>query len=147
MGDARTMAEGLTGVNACAQGERGRAARLGDAVVGRAEDANAAWSRRPKRLRCEQGHEAKRAEAALRAALNVEMCDALPEGADRFSGRGGARWGSAECGPSRCEQRGLVAVGEQAVVADAVEATRQHVESEAAQKLCGSSCMTRRRLP
>ena len=82
------------------------------------------WSRRRMGLRCEHGHDAKRAEVALRAALNVKVRDALPEGDNGFSGRGGARWGiSAECGTSRCEQCALVAVGEQPVVANPVKAT------------------------
>src|SRR6266508_21380 len=87
------------------------------------------WSRRRMGLRREHGHDAKRAEAALWAALDVDVRDALPEGDDGFSGRGGA-WscGGAECGTSRCEQRALIAIGEEAVVADAVEAARQHVK-------------------
>src|SRR6266571_6926832 len=96
------------------------------------------WSRRRMGLRCEHGHDAKRAEAALRAALNVEVRDALPEGDDGFSGRGGARGcGELQCGTSRCEQCALVAVGEQSIVADAIEAPRQYVQGKAAQELRG----------
>jgi len=53
-------------------------------------------------LRCEHDQDAKRAEAALRAALNVEVRDALPEkaatdsaGADAGAGALSAAQGSA----------------------------------------------------
>src|SRR2546430_16792023 len=62
------------------------------------------WARRRMGLRCEHGHDAERAEVALRAALNVKGRDALAEGDNGFSGRGGGRWGlSGEGGDGRCE--------------------------------------------
>src|SRR6266705_1735499 len=93
-------------------------------------------SRRRMGLRREPGHDAKRAAMAMRAASDVDADDALPEGGDRFRsnaiGRPGRR---IEGGTGASQKRALVAVGEEPVVADAVESARQHVPREAAQEL------------
>src|SRR5712691_11740279 len=96
-------------------------------------------SRRRMGLRGEPGHDAKRAAVAMRAASDVDAGDALPEGGERFRGgallgRGGGR---IEGGTGTSQKRALVAVGKEPVVADAVEAARQHVQREAAQELLG----------
>src|SRR6266849_30973 len=80
--------------------------------------------------------EAKRPNTAAWAAFDVYASDALPEAAL------GLRYaGSRSRRQQRCtgllEQCALVAVGEQTVVADAVEAARQHMEREATQEFGG----------
>src|SRR2546426_1579372 len=93
-------------------------------------------SRWRMRLRRERGEEAKRAELAMRATLDVEAGNPLPESGDGFCLRVGAhRRGDIERGSRDGQERALTAVGEQPVVTDAVEAARQHVQCEAAQKL------------
>ena len=75
---------------------------------------------------------------AVRAALDVNSGDALPEGAHGFwGGRCLRERGRLERGACLGKPRALVAVSEQAVVADAVEASGQHVQREAAQKFDG----------
>lgn len=87
------------------------------------------------RLRGEDGYDAKRAGVAMRTAREVDAGDALPESGDGFSHRGARRWRwRLERGACLGEERALIAVGEQPVVADAIEAARQHVKDEAAQE-------------
>src|SRR5438132_960657 len=80
----------------------------------------------------EPGHDAERASVAMRAASDVDPCDALPEGGDRFRGVLGSRDRCIEGGTGASQKRALVAVGQESVVADAVEAARQHVQCETA---------------
>ena len=79
----------------------------------------------------ERCYNPKRSDLAMRTARDVDTGDALPEGGDGFdSGR--RRGNSRRVERSACfgNECALVAVGEQAVVADAVEAARQDVEFE-----------------
>ena len=72
----------------------------------------------------------------MRAARDVNAGDALPEGGDGFGRCGCANGlGLGERGARRAQQRVLVAIGDESVVADAVEAARQDVKGEAAQEL------------
>src|SRR5687768_10656395 len=90
------------------------------------------------RAGCKDCDKTKRAVVASWTTLDVDARDALPEGANRFGCASALRGcGRLECGARPGKQCGLVAVGEQPVVADAVEAARQHVQSKAAQKLDG----------
>src|SRR3972149_1354922 len=79
------------------RGERG-ATRAPEAreIVGRACAARwgvgggmGRWSRRRMGLRRKHGHDAKRAAMAVRAALDVDTRDALPESGDGFGRLGG----------------------------------------------------------
>src|SRR3970040_1531923 len=98
-------------------------------------------SRWRMRLRRERGEEAKRAELAMRATLDVEAGNPLPESGDGFCRRvGSQRAGEIERGSRDGQVRALTAVGEQPVVTDAVEAARQDVKGEAAQELQGLQC-------
>src|SRR5688572_31749572 len=87
------------------------------------------------RARGEYPDRAQPADVPARAAFDIHTGDALPEdlhGLDCGWFRDG---GGGKRGSGAGEQRALIAVGEQSVVADAVEAARQHVQAEAAQEL------------
>src|SRR5229473_2841404 len=80
--------------------------------------------------------EAKRPNTAAWAAFDVYASDALPEAALGLRYAGSRSRRQQRCTGLR-EQCALVAVGEQTVVADAVEAARQHMEREATQEFGG----------
>lgn len=87
-------------------------------------------------VRGKRCYEAKPAVAARWAVLDVDAGDALPEIGDRLGGRGARYWrGCLKCGACLGEQCPLAAVGDEAVVADAIEAAGQHVKGETAKKL------------
>lgn len=78
---------------------------------------------------------AQPADVAARAAFDIDTGDTPPEGlhgldCGLFGDGGGAKRGSGAS-----EQRALIAVGEQSVMPDAVEAARQNVQAEATQEL------------
>src|SRR5258708_20258960 len=89
-------------------------------------------------LRHQDRNKTKRAALAMRTVLDVNSGDALPEGAHGFwGGRCPHERGRLECCARLSKQDSLVAVGEQAVMPDAVEAAGQHVKREAAQEFDG----------
>ena len=74
-------------------------------------------------LRCERARWVERADTADGAAVDVDAEHALTEGLDGLDGEG--RWGGeAERGARLGEAPALVAIGEQAVVADAMKPLR-----------------------
>src|SRR5438128_8097155 len=99
------------------------------------EQAARRRSRWRLRARGEQLNGVKLADLAQRAALDVDASNALPECLQGFGcGLRMGDWGS-ERDPGASQQRALAAIGEQAVMADAVEAARKHVQSESVQEL------------
>ncbi|MEP7276380.1 MAG: hypothetical protein ABI812_08500 [Betaproteobacteria bacterium] len=87
------------------------------------------------------------AEAALRAALDVDLSDAEPESSDGLSGQWLRRVVLIESVPSLREQDGFGAIGQQTVVADAHEALRQQCKRKRRMNLVVSKAITFRRLP
>ena len=89
-------------------------------------------------LRDQDCNKTKCAALAMCTALDVDAGSALPERACRLGGwrftRGSRR---LECCARLSKQDSLVAVGEQAVVADAVEGSGQHMQRVAAQEFDG----------
>ena len=87
-------------------------------------------------MRRERGDEPKGALAAMGTARDIDAGEALPERGDGLGGGGCLALGSGriEGGASAKKKGTLVAVGDEPVVADAVEAARQDVQCEAAQE-------------
>lgn len=129
-------------------GEAGRECRaeFGASAAASARRCARKWNRRwpsrswrssrvkRPRLRGDDGHHAHLSAAVTGAAQMLDPRHAVEEIGDRFEG--GLRWGRhVERGPRGGQAGPLARRREQPVVADALEAGRQHMQQEAADEL------------